>query len=191
MVTRPFRSEQARTSTARPASRSWVTTADEVGDPRNLALTTRVSGGLRQSNTTANMLFDVASLISFVSRLLTLHPGAVLATGTPGGTGWGQDPELGGTGVTPPKAVEPGRYLRAGRQGGERSRARGQADIRGRGVGTVAAPGCARCGLATGAPNGVRALARRQQRPRGHPLTACSGRKAPRSPWLPDRPRMV
>jgi 2-keto-4-pentenoate hydratase/2-oxohepta-3-ene-1,7-dioic acid hydratase in catechol pathway len=91
----------------------WVTTAEEVGDPRDLALTTRVSGELRQSNTTANMLFDVASLISFVSRFLTLHPGAVLATGTPGGTGWGQDPELGGTGVTPP-GCRPGRYLEPG-----------------------------------------------------------------------------
>lgn len=91
----------------------WVTTADEVGDPRDLALTTRVSGELRQSNTTANMLFDVASLISFVSRLLTLRPGVVLATGTPGGTGWGQDPELGGTGVTP-EGCEPARYLEPG-----------------------------------------------------------------------------
>jgi len=91
----------------------WVTTADEVGDPGNLALTTRVNGELRQSNTTANMLFDVASLIAFVSRFLTLLPGAVLATGTPGGTGWGQDPELGGTGVTPP-GCEPGRYLEPG-----------------------------------------------------------------------------
>ena len=91
----------------------WVTTADEVGDPGNLALTTRVSGELRQSNTTENMLFDVTELIAFVSRFLTLRPGAVLATGTPGGTGWGQDPELGGTGVTPP-GCEPGRYLEAG-----------------------------------------------------------------------------
>ena len=91
----------------------WVSTADEVGDPRNLALTTRVNGELRQSNTTANMLFDVAHLIAFVSRFLTLRPGAVLATGTPGGTGWGQDPELGGTGVTPP-GCEPGRYLEPG-----------------------------------------------------------------------------
>src|SRR5215204_2682151 len=91
----------------------WVTSADEVGDPRDLALTTRVRGELRQSNTTANMLFDVAELIAFVSRFLTLHPGVVLATGTPGGTGWGQDPELGGTGVTP-EGCEPGQYLQAG-----------------------------------------------------------------------------
>jgi 2-keto-4-pentenoate hydratase/2-oxohepta-3-ene-1,7-dioic acid hydratase in catechol pathway len=92
---------------------SWITTADEVGDLGNLALTTRVSGELRQSNTTENMVFDVAELIAFVSRFLTLRPGAVLATGTPGGTGWGQDPQLGGTGVTPP-GCEPGRYLEAG-----------------------------------------------------------------------------
>jgi 2-keto-4-pentenoate hydratase/2-oxohepta-3-ene-1,7-dioic acid hydratase in catechol pathway len=92
---------------------SWVTPAAEVGDPQALALTTQVNGELRQSNSTRNMLHDVASLVSFLSQLMTLRPGSVIATGTPGGTGWGQDPELGGTGVTPP-GCKPGRYLEPG-----------------------------------------------------------------------------
>jgi 2-keto-4-pentenoate hydratase/2-oxohepta-3-ene-1,7-dioic acid hydratase in catechol pathway len=90
-----------------------VTTADEVGDPHALALTTQVNGELRQSNSTASMIHRVPRLVAFVSQLLTLRPGTVISTGTPGGTGWGQDPELGGTGVTPPGCV-PARYLAPG-----------------------------------------------------------------------------
>ena len=92
---------------------AWVTPATEVADPHALSLLTRVNGDLRQSNTTAAMIHRVPELISFLSRLLTLQPGAVVSTGTPGGTGWGQDAELGGTGVTPAGCV-PGRYLAPG-----------------------------------------------------------------------------
>jgi 2-keto-4-pentenoate hydratase/2-oxohepta-3-ene-1,7-dioic acid hydratase in catechol pathway len=91
----------------------WITTAPQVGDPGRLRLETRVNGELRQANSTANMLFDVGELVSFLSQLLTLQPGTVIATGTPGGTGWGQDAELGGTGATPP-GCKPGRYLAPG-----------------------------------------------------------------------------
>jgi 2-keto-4-pentenoate hydratase/2-oxohepta-3-ene-1,7-dioic acid hydratase in catechol pathway len=91
----------------------FITSADEAGDPGDLALATRVNGELRQQNTTASMLTDVPHIIAWVSRLLTLAPGTVIATGTPGGTGWGMDPELGGTGRTPPNC-EPARYLAVG-----------------------------------------------------------------------------
>jgi len=91
----------------------FMTSADEAGDPGNLALTTRVNGELRQQNTTASMLTDVPHIVAWVSRLLTLAPGTVIATGTPGGTGWGMDPELGGTGRTPPNC-QPARYLAPG-----------------------------------------------------------------------------
>jgi 2-keto-4-pentenoate hydratase/2-oxohepta-3-ene-1,7-dioic acid hydratase in catechol pathway len=91
----------------------WVTPAEEVGDPHELALTTHVNGELRQSNSTRNMIHDVRTLVSFLSQLLELRPGYVISTGTPGGTGWGQDPGLGGTGVTPAGCV-PGRYLAPG-----------------------------------------------------------------------------
>jgi 2-keto-4-pentenoate hydratase/2-oxohepta-3-ene-1,7-dioic acid hydratase in catechol pathway len=90
-----------------------VTTAEEVGDPQDLRLTTQVNDELRQLNSTRNMIHDVRSLVSFLSQLLELRPGTVISTGTPGGTGWGQDAELGGTGVTPP-GCQPARYLAPG-----------------------------------------------------------------------------
>jgi 2-keto-4-pentenoate hydratase/2-oxohepta-3-ene-1,7-dioic acid hydratase in catechol pathway len=91
----------------------WVTTADEVPDPHALALTTRVNGKLRQSNTTGAMVFSIGDIVAYLSNLLTLQPGTIIATGTPGGTGWGTDAELGGTSVTP-AGCEPGRYLSDG-----------------------------------------------------------------------------
>jgi 2-keto-4-pentenoate hydratase/2-oxohepta-3-ene-1,7-dioic acid hydratase in catechol pathway len=92
---------------------AWVVPAADVPDPRALSLTTRVNGELRQSNSTGAMIHEVDELIAFLSRLLTLQPGSVISTGTPGGTGWGQDAELGGTAVTPAGCV-PGRYLQPG-----------------------------------------------------------------------------
>lgn len=91
----------------------WITPAAGVGDPQCLALTTHVNGKLRQSNSTRNMIHDVRSLVSFLSQLFQLRPGTVISTGTPGGTGWGQDRDLGGTQVTP-RGCEPARYLAPG-----------------------------------------------------------------------------
>jgi 2-keto-4-pentenoate hydratase/2-oxohepta-3-ene-1,7-dioic acid hydratase in catechol pathway len=91
----------------------WLTPAEEVGGHDQLRLTTRVGKELRQDNTTAKMIFSVADVIAYLSTFVTLLPGTIIATGTPGGTGWGSDPELGGTAVTPPGCA-PGRYLRAG-----------------------------------------------------------------------------
>jgi 2-keto-4-pentenoate hydratase/2-oxohepta-3-ene-1,7-dioic acid hydratase in catechol pathway len=91
----------------------WVVTADAVSDPQHLGVITHVNGEIRQNNATRNMIFNVAEIITFLSRLMTLYPGTVIATGTPGGTGWGQDPTLGGTRQTPPGCV-PARYLAAG-----------------------------------------------------------------------------
>ncbi len=90
-----------------------MTSSDEAGDPGDLPLTTTVNGELRQQNSTASMLTDVPHIVAWVSRLLTLAPGTVIATGTPGGTGWGMDPELGGTGRTP-VGCAPARYLAPG-----------------------------------------------------------------------------
>lgn len=91
----------------------YMTSTEDVRDPNNLRLRTWVNDELRQDNNTANMLVDIANIVAWVSRLLTLTPGTVIATGTPGGTGWGTDPELGGTSKTPPGCV-PARYLSAG-----------------------------------------------------------------------------
>ena len=90
-----------------------VVTADEIGDVNDLLLVTTVDGEVRQRNTTGNLISSIPEIVTFVSRMLTLQPGAVIATGTPGGTGWGADPELGGTGRVPDGAT-PASYLRPG-----------------------------------------------------------------------------
>ncbi|HPH65777.1 MAG TPA: fumarylacetoacetate hydrolase family protein [Kofleriaceae bacterium] len=56
-------------------------------DPSNLRITTRVNGVVRQDSTTADLIFDVPTLISFVSHHMTLLPGDIISTGTPAGVG--------------------------------------------------------------------------------------------------------
>jgi 2-keto-4-pentenoate hydratase/2-oxohepta-3-ene-1,7-dioic acid hydratase in catechol pathway len=65
----------------------WIVTADEIGDPMNLKLELSVNGQVRQSSSTANMIFDVFEIVSFCSHLMTLMPGDVITTGTPSGVG--------------------------------------------------------------------------------------------------------
>jgi 2-keto-4-pentenoate hydratase/2-oxohepta-3-ene-1,7-dioic acid hydratase in catechol pathway len=70
----------------------WVTTADEVPDPGNLRLTTHVNGELRQDGTTADLIFGPQELVEYLSQAITLEPGDLILTGTPGGVGAGMDP---------------------------------------------------------------------------------------------------
>lgn len=70
----------------------WLVTPDEVGDPHALQLGTTVSGEEMQRGSTSLMIFRVPHLVSFVSNLMTLHPGDIIATGTPPGIGMGQTP---------------------------------------------------------------------------------------------------
>jgi acylpyruvate hydrolase len=72
----------------------WLVTADEIPDPQKLPLTLSVNGQVRQSGATADMIFSVAYLVSFLSRLMTLEPGDVIATGTPSGVGMGRNPQV-------------------------------------------------------------------------------------------------
>ena len=65
----------------------WVTTADEVGDPGELRLRCWVGDELRQDVSTRELIFDVAQLIAYASHVMTLHPGDVIASGTPAGVG--------------------------------------------------------------------------------------------------------
>jgi 2-keto-4-pentenoate hydratase/2-oxohepta-3-ene-1,7-dioic acid hydratase in catechol pathway len=65
----------------------WMVTADEVSDPQALGLLLTVNGTVFQQGSTADMLFGVAELVAFASRLMTLEPGDVIATGTPSGVG--------------------------------------------------------------------------------------------------------
>lgn len=65
----------------------WVTTADEVGDPGDLRLRCWVGGELRQDVSTRELIYDVAQLVAYASHVMTLHPGDVIASGTPAGVG--------------------------------------------------------------------------------------------------------
>jgi 2-keto-4-pentenoate hydratase/2-oxohepta-3-ene-1,7-dioic acid hydratase in catechol pathway len=65
----------------------WITTADEIGDPHRLDISCRVNGDVRQSSNTRHLIFDVWSQIEYLSKAMTLEPGDVIFTGTPGGVG--------------------------------------------------------------------------------------------------------
>lgn len=69
-----------------------LVTPDEIEDPQDLAIRTRVNGETRQSANTRDMIFPVGELIAFASRLMTLEPGDVILTGTPSGVGAADDP---------------------------------------------------------------------------------------------------
>ena len=70
----------------------WLVTADEVGDPQQLALSLEVNGRRVQNGSTSTMIFTVAELVSYVSRFMTLEPGDIISTGTPPGVGMGLKP---------------------------------------------------------------------------------------------------
>lgn len=91
-----------------------IVTADEIGDPQQLALKTYVNGELRQSNTTGKMIWTCAQLVEFFSTFVTLQPGVVISTGTPGGTAWGTDAELGGKKPMRKDVVTASGYLQPG-----------------------------------------------------------------------------
>jgi 2-keto-4-pentenoate hydratase/2-oxohepta-3-ene-1,7-dioic acid hydratase in catechol pathway len=91
----------------------YIVTPDEVPDVYDLGIRTYLNGEMKQNNSTANVINNFGSMISFFSEGITLSPGMVITSGTPGGTGWGQDKELGGKGYVPPGCT-PSRYLRPG-----------------------------------------------------------------------------
>ena len=70
----------------------WLTTADEVPDPHDLAITTHVNGEVRQSSNTSELHRNCFELVAWLSSALTLEPGTVIATGSPAGSGIGFDP---------------------------------------------------------------------------------------------------
>jgi len=69
-----------------------LVTADELPNPSGLAIRTRLNGEQVQASTTDKMIFDVPTLISFLSQDTTLLPGTVIMTGTPEGVGWAREP---------------------------------------------------------------------------------------------------
>ncbi len=70
----------------------FMATPDEIPDPQKLNLWLTVNGERMQNGTTANMIFGVAALVSYVSQCMTLLPGDVISTGTPAGVGLGMKP---------------------------------------------------------------------------------------------------
>jgi len=70
----------------------WVTTADEVPDPEDLALRTWVNGELRQDSRTSDLIFGCRALVDFIAETCTLAPGDLILTGTPSGVGASMDP---------------------------------------------------------------------------------------------------
>lgn len=65
----------------------WITTADEIGDPHRLGIRARVNGELRQESNTRELIFSVFDQIAHLSEVMTLQPGDVVFSGTPGGVG--------------------------------------------------------------------------------------------------------
>ena len=81
----------------------WITTADEVGDPHDLTIQGWVNGELRQNSNTRHLVFNVWDQLAELSQVMTLEPGDVIFTGTPGGVG---------VAMKPPRRLEPGDVVR-------------------------------------------------------------------------------
>lgn len=71
----------------------WLVTSDELTDPAGLEILLSVNGEERQRSNTANLVFTVQRLVEFLSELMTLEPGDVILTGTPGGVGVAREPQ--------------------------------------------------------------------------------------------------
>ncbi|HEX3346789.1 MAG TPA: fumarylacetoacetate hydrolase family protein [Acetobacteraceae bacterium] len=84
----------------------WMVTKDEIADPQNLAMWTDVDGERMQNGSTKTMIFNCRKLVSYVSHFITLHPGDLIATGTPPGVGLGKKPE--------PIFLKPGQTMKLG-----------------------------------------------------------------------------
>lgn len=69
-----------------------IVPAGGITDPQKLRIWSKVNGGIRQDSSTSDMIFGVRELVSYISKFMTLLPGDVIATGTPGGVGAGMKP---------------------------------------------------------------------------------------------------
>ena len=70
----------------------WMVTKDEIPDPQALGMWLDVNGERMQTGSTKTMIFNVVQIVSYVSHFITLHPGDIIATGTPPGVGMGKKP---------------------------------------------------------------------------------------------------
>ncbi|MFZ0894182.1 MAG: fumarylacetoacetate hydrolase family protein [Candidatus Nitrosopolaris sp.] len=63
----------------------WITTKDEISDPQNLEIVTKVNGELRQKSSSVNMVIPIKKIISSLSSIMTIEEGDIISTGTPAG----------------------------------------------------------------------------------------------------------
>ena len=85
-----------------------IVPASEIADPQNLKIWSKVNGEIRQDSNTSDMIFSVRTVLSYISQFMTLLPGDVIATGTPGGVGMG---------MTPPQFLKVGDIVELGIEG--------------------------------------------------------------------------
>ena len=64
----------------------WITTADEIDNPQNLKMSTKVNGEIRQNSSTSNMFIKIPEIVAKISKVMTLEKGDIISTGTPAGT---------------------------------------------------------------------------------------------------------
>jgi 2,4-diketo-3-deoxy-L-fuconate hydrolase len=86
----------------------WLVTPEEIPDPHALRMWLDVDGKRHQNGSSANMIFRIPRLVSYLSGMMSLHPGDVISTGTPAGVGLG---------LTPPVFLRPGNSVRLGIDG--------------------------------------------------------------------------
>jgi len=86
----------------------WLVTKDEIADVNNLNLWLKVNNKVMQNGTTANLIFKIPYLVSYVSQFMTLLPGDIISTGTPAGVGLG---------MNPPTYLNPGDVMELGIDG--------------------------------------------------------------------------
>jgi len=72
----------------------WLVSKDEVVDPQNLSIMQKLNGKVMQNGNTSDMIFSIPEIISYISSVMTLLPGDIIATGTPSGVGVFRDPKI-------------------------------------------------------------------------------------------------
>ncbi len=72
----------------------WMVTKDEIPDPHNLAIKTRLNGKVLQDANTSQLIFRIPELIAYISSFTTIAPGDIIATGTPAGVGFARNPPI-------------------------------------------------------------------------------------------------
>jgi 2-keto-4-pentenoate hydratase/2-oxohepta-3-ene-1,7-dioic acid hydratase in catechol pathway len=86
----------------------YLVTKDEISDPHNLRLWLKVNGETMQDSNTSDLVFDIPTLVAYISQYMTLLPGDVISTGTPSGVGLG---------LKPPRYLNPGDVVELGIDG--------------------------------------------------------------------------